>query len=231
MSKQNFEQEETALGLTYNSRGVLWSPTLLSVIKPLSSIMFDWMHIYLVQGLWNMETGFVLKMLQKRKVTQLQLDIFVSSFKLPSALKSSGIDIFEKPHKPDKKKKSTPGAETKLHVKGSASEALGVFTIVETFLRLNVYSKDDCTPFQRKCCESYFALSAVLKLLMKVARGGIDAGMLHMAIVNHFRIHKDAFGTYGVLILMIQSGIFLQSNACFVQHIHYILAQKYMLVF
>jgi hypothetical protein len=36
--------------------------------KPVANTMFDWMHIYLVDGIWNVELFFLLVYLKAKKV-------------------------------------------------------------------------------------------------------------------------------------------------------------------
>ena len=65
MSKKAFDQLEQSLGINHNPDGVLFQKSL-----PLAStLMFDWLHIYLVSGLVQIELGLLILMLYSHGVT------------------------------------------------------------------------------------------------------------------------------------------------------------------
>ena len=50
-----FEEREKIFGFDYNKHGLLWDPWLAVDIA--STVMFDWMHIYLVGGLCHVSSS------------------------------------------------------------------------------------------------------------------------------------------------------------------------------
>ena len=55
LPKGQFEEREKIFGFTYNKHGLLWDPWLAVDIA--STVMFDWMHIYLVGGLCHVSSS------------------------------------------------------------------------------------------------------------------------------------------------------------------------------
>ena len=56
LRKGAFEDLEKALGLTFSAEGALYDENFMqSIPGPVSMTSYDWMHIYLVSGLWNTE--------------------------------------------------------------------------------------------------------------------------------------------------------------------------------
>ena len=62
MSKARFERLEQGLGLSLAPEGPLWDEAWCRECLeggPITSTSFDWMHIFLVSGVWNHESGFL----------------------------------------------------------------------------------------------------------------------------------------------------------------------------
>ena len=53
--KCDFEEDQRIHGLTYNPEGVLWDTELRRYVKPISTSVNDWCHVFLVQGIAQTE--------------------------------------------------------------------------------------------------------------------------------------------------------------------------------
>ena len=62
VNKTTFEKLEQSLGLSFAPEGALWDQEFCRYLQggPISVTCFDWMHIFLVSGLWNSECGHLL---------------------------------------------------------------------------------------------------------------------------------------------------------------------------
>ena len=62
VNKTTFEKLEQSLGLSFAPDGALWDQEFCRHLQggPISATCFDWMHIFLVSGLWNSECGHLL---------------------------------------------------------------------------------------------------------------------------------------------------------------------------
>ena len=61
LPKTKFERLEQALGLVYTEEGGLWCDRFLACLSGgvVSCTCYDWMHVLLVSGTWNTETGLL----------------------------------------------------------------------------------------------------------------------------------------------------------------------------
>ena len=67
LGKGAFEDLEKALGLTFAAEGALYDENFMNSIPgAVSMTSYDWMHIYLVSGLWNSEVSLLLDVAQQR---------------------------------------------------------------------------------------------------------------------------------------------------------------------
>ena len=68
LSKAAFASRQTSLGMRYSPEGVLFDPTLREVVFPISWTSYDWMHNYLVGGVFQVEVNLLLKELKTERV-------------------------------------------------------------------------------------------------------------------------------------------------------------------
>ena len=57
-TKARFQKQQTALGFNFKPMGLLAHPAYGP--KLIDCVMFDWMHVYLLNGLFNVLTGLFL---------------------------------------------------------------------------------------------------------------------------------------------------------------------------
>ena len=180
LNKGEFDELETNLGLNLCPNGVLCDPTVMQAFDPTVATMFDWMHIYLVHGLWHLEVNELVDRLQaEAKVKQQDLHERFQCFSWPSYLKDKGAavsDFFSK-------KKS---GDSRLN--SSASEALSTYPVLRLVLQDLREARDLNQPV-RDAINCYIYLCQVLDLLQKVATGSVQANELRRAT----KAHLDCF--------------------------------------
>jgi len=180
-NNDKFEKLQTALGITYNPNGVLLCETLEF---KLSIVAFDYQHVYFVNGVFNLEAGKLLDMLKKekgdRKVTYAHIDSFFKDGWVWPFHHRAGRDVLES--------RSSDGGNLSC----SASECLGCFALLMTFLSLRVF--DDARDDVKAACCSYYALCRVVVLLTMTTRGYVAADALMDAIQQHLKLHQSAYG-------------------------------------
>ena len=87
---------ETQLGWTYVADSILFSTRWFSKANCTSSVCFDWMHIFLVGGVFNVHVGVMMHALKPLHITAEMLHTYLQLFSWPSAVPSGGIDVFDK---------------------------------------------------------------------------------------------------------------------------------------
>jgi hypothetical protein len=180
-----FKALQQSLGFNYCPEGVLLCPTLGTILQPISSLMYDFMHTYFVNGIFNLEVGILLNLLRRHRVCNTTVvHNFFQTCVWPSRLASraaSGKNIFHK--------RSAAASELKC----SASEGLSVYCVLRLFLMVIVLPT--APPEEvRAACGCYFKLCAVIDILLRTARGGVKATDLHAAIADHLRTFLQTHG-------------------------------------
>ena len=147
------------------------------------SLMFDWMHVFLVTGLWQTEMGLLLPMLYSAGHSAETLLAYMMQIQWPQNLRgriNETLQLF--------KKKTSPN-----EFKSSASQGLNAYPLVRMFLlSLDVSSMDVALKLAVK---SFLKLCIVLDLLLSTNRGESDTGRdLGGAIQQHCQAFKRAYG-------------------------------------
>ena len=184
MTKKAFDQLEQSLGINHNPEGVLFQQSL-----PLAStLMYDWLHIYLVTGLVQLELGLLFPLLYSHGVTVQSLKDWMSSFAWPHSLKphrNETLRLFDK--------KIASG-----DFKCSASQGLNMYPLLRLFL-LSLATRG-IPGALATAISSCLNLFIVLDLLLKGNRGEqVPPDDLEAAILKHCRGFIDAYGTEAIV--------------------------------
>ena len=75
MNKGNFKLRQFALGLNYSEHGPLFAPELQEHLKPISLSMFDYMHNFVVAGVFHVEMTQLLQVLQNHGIQQEEMPL------------------------------------------------------------------------------------------------------------------------------------------------------------
>ena len=174
---------EKSVGLNFEPNGMLGCMELRGIALPVSVTQYDWMHIYLVNGIWNLECGHLLAELNNAGIQTSEIHLFLNSLIWPIAYSSkgcSGKDVFQK-------RSSSGGA-----LKCSASEAIGVYSALRSFLALHIrVEKGTRLDLMVQC---YYCIAQVLDLLKQLPFRNIDPETLLAAIIKHLKFFKLAHG-------------------------------------
>lgn len=155
MGKGAFEELEKSLGLTFAPEGALFDENFMSSIPGVVSMTsFDWMHVYLVSGLWNSEVPLLIdKVKQEHAMGLLDFVVYLKSLSWPKKVSSrgtSGIKAVEK---------LKDG-----QLSCSASEGLSLYPTLRAFLMTQVPQSVGAAA---KAVHSYYCLAAALDLLQR----------------------------------------------------------------
>ena len=152
--------------------------------------MYNWMDIYLVSGLWNLECGLMLQVLWNRLgIRYNQLHEFVCDFVWPVRFGNEPRDVFEK-----RSKAKAASGKKHRNISCSASAGLSVYNVVRLFLIMKAQPLAN----EREDTEtitvilSYMMLCTVLDLLN--SKHGVDPQRLHCAIKQHLDMFLLAYG-------------------------------------
>ena len=157
-----FDELEKTLGFTYCEEGALFDENFMATIPgPVSMTSYDWMHVYLVSGLWNSEVSLLLsKVKEGHGIGASSLVAFLKKLSWPKKISSrslSGIRAVEK-------LKDGP-------LSCSASEGLSLYPCIRAWLMTEVPSS---VGEAGKAIRSYYSLAAVLDLLQRTRSESIS---------------------------------------------------------
>lgn len=190
MTSGKFKDVQKALGVNYEPLGILWCAALMRWFLPISCLMYDWMHIMMVHGVYNLEVGLLLKVMYRMQNPLRFTDInnFFAQFTWPWYAKKQGKTVFRKrADDAEGKPKPTP-------LQCSASEALGSFMLLLMFLQVNnLAGCGDAAVVA--AVESYRLMCTVISMLIGINRGfHVGVNDLAHAIAQYLEAHKRSYG-------------------------------------
>jgi hypothetical protein len=89
--KTPFEHLETSLGWNYRVDGLLWSEWFPEVASPADHTMYDWMHVFCVHGIANIEVPLLLGALATINVDHAAIHVFLQSVVWPKHIHGKGM--------------------------------------------------------------------------------------------------------------------------------------------
>ena len=182
LSATAFAKLEQSVGLNLRPQGVLMCSRLQGIALPVSTTQFDWMHIFVVNGIWNLECGLLIAEINKHGVRPSELHQFFDTLVWPSSISSksaSGSTAFHK------------RASNDDPLKCSASEGIGLYSPLRSFLQSKF--RPDKGSNLDLVLQSYYSLANVLDLLKLTPQGRVEPSSLHRAVVRHLSFFKMAY--------------------------------------
>ena len=182
--KTRFVTTQKQLGFTYSPGMITLDPVTTTIYKPISALVWDWMHCMLIDGVFAITVGRMMADLRPRHVTYQALADFVQKWRWPRRIGdrgASGEDIFtsskiEKYYKEQR-------------FKTSASEALSLYPVMAAFVdqpHIDALRAPSITCF-RLCCD-------ILDALQSVSRSKCTPEELADRILRFMRLFKACFG-------------------------------------
>ena len=161
--------------------GLLQDRALRKYFLPIDCVAYDWMHIYLVNGLYHHEATLLVSMLQKHCSGAKQKDLhdYFASFTWPKKLESASAtarDTFKK--------------KAMESVKSSASEALSMYPVLRSFCDELATKNAAILP----ALKSFYALCTVLELLKVVNECDVESDTLKNVIQAHLNLFQECYG-------------------------------------
>jgi len=183
-TKEGMKTLQKQLGYSYIPNSLLLCPVLK--YKPATLTVYDWMHCFLVDGVFNITVGQTMAVAHKLGVSYKNMASFVATWSWPRRLTQKGAigkDLF----KPSRI--ATWRKEQKF--KCSASEALSLYPVMAAFLQMEStrlgLAENPAFAVLYLCCD-------VLDHLLCIPRGTCTPEGLAEAIVSFLRLYKLVFG-------------------------------------
>eukprot|EP00959_Pyramimonas_sp_CCMP1952_P472686 9500470-Pyramimonas_sp.AAC.1 len=165
-TKGELEKAETLMGFAYNEDGLLQDDHLAIDLAVIGA--WDWMHCYVVGGLWQREVTEFTTRLKDRNMGPKQIHQFLKGWEWPRGY-ASGRECFHAGH-----------------LSGSASQSISLAPALEQCVKDHVVPTGVCLA-EAECCR---ALCRVLGMLSIVNSGLVSPTDLGVAIVEHLGRHR-----------------------------------------
>ena len=179
-NKTRFQSSQKQLGFTYSPGMITLDADLVPIYKPISALVYDWMHCMLLDGVFAITVGEMMEELRPRGVSYKHIADFVQAWHWPGRIGfqgASGDDIFK------------PARIAKFYeerkFKSSASEALSLYPVLAAFFdqpHIDALEAPSISCF-RWCCE-------VLDALQSVSRHACTPERLAECILRFLRFFK-----------------------------------------
>ena len=179
LSKAEFDKLQTALGFNFRPDGLLAHPAYGP--PSIACVMYDWFHIYLVHGIFNIHTGLFLGDLHQHGWKSHTIDEFANSFTWPARIRGGASKNLL--HKRSSHSEA---------LKCSASEGLNFLAVLRVFALNFVF--DVCNEELKESCLAWLSLCRVLDALQAVATTPTQPAHLQKLIKAHLDMTKQVHG-------------------------------------
>ena len=182
---EQFSLREKLFGFKYNPYNIIINPTLR--VNVASSIMYDWAHVQVCDGVADVEFGLFMKELQSSRSTASYVEFrtYLEHWQLPKTSPSVAHLFTDK--KVHNYLKNTTFSST-------ASEFLTLVPVLSRYMDAVVIPRGECV--EASLC--FRAALKVLETLQAVKRGGVDPAQLAWEINDHFMRFIDTYGAFMV---------------------------------
>lgn len=181
MTSRDFSELQTRLGWNYSPHGVIMNPRWLQLIDPTRTSMFDWMHVYFVTGIFNVQVGQLMHVLRSHGISYASLHTYICKWHWPGHVSSSTAnDVFSP-------KRAKASSDDKV-LKATASECLSLFPVLAHFVQ-----SMNSTALQQHAA-AFLLLVKVVEMIQASARKPVSADTLRCAIGAHLRSFKALYG-------------------------------------
>jgi hypothetical protein len=187
MNKTEFARREQALGFGWNPYTLILNESL--AIGVASMVMYDWVHVYICDGLADVELGVFMRKLRtfKSESTFGELATYIGRWRFPKRFGNIVANLFSEEKNRNNLAK---GVFT-----STASEFLTLAPVILIYMRrvCSVRHADDAAAM--KFVRSMIAVLVVVNWLGTVKYGQNDAVALEAIISEHLHAFVDAYGS------------------------------------
>lgn len=179
--KTKFAAREQAEGFVHSCGNILHEPRMRGIAEPITVTMLDWMHVFVVGGLFQIDLGLLFSACKEEYPCDMYHD-FLLNWHLPHQFttRMGKLAHFFGDKRGPKHEKGD--------FKCDASEALCLFPVLAFFFM-------QVADISRPEIASFLLLCDCLDLLQVLARGCVAPHDLHVAVMSYLEAFQAAYGT------------------------------------
>ena len=192
MGSDAFKELETNLGFHYAPNAILFDPMLRRIMSPATNLIYDWMHVFFVNGVVNLHVGIMFKALRKSKCfTYATAYEYMQLWVWPKALQGcTGIAVLAE----DQAAKHLNAGKLLC----SASDGRSIMPLLAHYVRQGLLQSG--VALHREHAECFLHLAGIIEELEACNRGTCVVD----ALKRHCEAYLDGFCRY----------VFLNNQPC-----------------
>jgi len=188
MSKSNFKELQIRLGWNLVPGSVMETSELRGIVDPTLHAVFDWMHVFFVQGVFNVHMGLLLQSLAAFNITCKMLDDYLHQWHWPVHLETK----VGQSNGPLSAKRLQTFKKTGVFA-ATASEGLCVMQVTAHFLdRVAATSTSEELKHHITC---FHMLVAVVSTIRRAAREVVNPDALKAISERYLETFKGLYGS------------------------------------
>ena len=190
MGKLAFEELQTRLGWNFTAGSLLTDQRLLGICDPSACVLFDWMHVFMVNGVFNVHVGQLVAALREHQITYQSLASYVSNWSWPRLLGNRARDVFCP-------KRARANTEHRT-LKATASECLSLLPLLARYFA--ALGANSTIEHVKDHCSCFLGLVQIIETILKSARRPVDCNALQRTIDNYMAAFKAMYGPECMII-------------------------------
>ena len=183
LTKGAFEELERRLGWNYTPGSLVLEPRILDICDPVRVVLYDWMHVFFVNGVFNAHVGLLMRRLKPHGITYDMLKQYTEPWKAPKQFTDANEVLSTK------RAQSSWKAEV---LKASASESLSLMPVFACFFHVLSTTSSVAEVLDHSRC--FLGLIDVIETIMKSARVPVDCDALQRSIGAYLGAFAALYG-------------------------------------
>ena len=175
MTKGEFQELEIRFGWNLIPNSLLMNISLFSICCPSEVLLYDWMHVLFVSGVFNVHMGYLMVAMKEFGITYTMLHEYTLQFTWPFLVGNGARDVMC----PQRAKSSWKDGS----LKATASEGLSLVPVLATFFH-EVERKTTNLQLSQHCT-CFGALVRIIETIQKSTRAVIDCDLLQRYISTY----------------------------------------------
>lgn len=188
MSKVAFNELQTRLGWNYSPGGAMFDPVVSRLVMPSQVVLYDYMHVFFVGGVFNVHVGKLMRALKPHGITHRMLNAYVVEWRWPLVFETK----FTAASGPFTDKRAASSWEAGS-LKATASECLALAPVLAQFFERLATNSSSRTV--RQHATSFVKLVSIIDTIRRSSRCDVDAIGLRAVCESYLADFKELYGT------------------------------------
>lgn len=185
MTKANMAELEIRLGWNYIPESLMFQPRARHICDLTSCVVFDWMHVFFVHGIFNSHVGVMMWKLKECGITYATLQQYAAAWHWPSFMGQDAADVFC----PKRAKSSWDDGS----LKATASEGLSLLPILANFAQ-SLVDNGITSAAVRDHARCFVMLADIVRLIQRCSRLQVDPDELQLELCKYLDAFKRLYG-------------------------------------